>query len=119
MILYRQRRMAQAQDKRVSKLTGLKIQINSGAVNGRKGDLYGKHILVETKTSSQPKKTISVKRLWLDEISSKAFSMGKRFWALVIGDELTKEDFVIMPLDLFDTLCNSYDQEMMLNEDKS
>jgi hypothetical protein len=112
--------MAQGQDKRISKETGLKIQVNSGAVSGRKGDLYGPDILVETKTSEQPKKSVSAKRAWIATIEEQAFSMGKTFWALVVGDETTGEDFVIMPLNLFNVLCESRTQlEEMLSENKS
>ena len=95
------RKLADRQDKRVSKATGLKIEINSGACKGRKGDLKGRDILVETKTLARPQRSISIKKDWLIKLGDQAFSMGKGHHILVFsfGDNT---DYGIMPLkDLY------------------
>ncbi len=101
------RKIAGRQDKRVSKEMDLKIVTNSGAIPGKKGDLYGEDLLVETKTSISIKKSFSIKLAWLDKISQEAFSMGKTFWALFfcMGDQ---DDYVVIDSNTFNELYQSY-----------
>jgi hypothetical protein len=91
------RKLAAKQDRRVSEETGLTIEINSGACRGRKGDLKGRNILVETKTLEKPQKTITLKKEWFEKLADQAFSMGKDYHMLVFsfGDN---EDYGAMPL---------------------
>ncbi len=101
------RKLASKQDKRVSKKSGFNIQLNSGAMAGRKGDLIGYNILTETKTVETPRKTFQIKREWLDKIALQAFEMGKELGILIFsfGDS---EDFVCLRSEDFYKLYEIY-----------
>ena len=71
------RKYSKAQEKRVAKDIGGRVNANSGATDFYKGDVRTKDFLVECKTSTKPVKSFSIKKDWLVKLKEEAFSMGK------------------------------------------
>ena len=85
MGLERKRKIASKQDKLVARQTGFTIQVNSGAVAGKKGDLYDDNMLLETKTIDCPRQQFTIKEAWFEKLDAQAFSMGKMLSAIVFS----------------------------------
>lgn len=85
MGLERKRKIASKQDKLVARQTGFTIQVNSGAVAGKKGDLYDDNMLLETKTIDCPRQQFTIKEAWFEKLDTQAFSMGKMLSAIVFS----------------------------------
>lgn len=73
------------QESIVAKQLGGKKVANSGATQFQKGDVRTDIMLIECKTSTEEKKSFSIKREWLTKLREEAFSMGKRFYALAFN----------------------------------
>lgn len=65
-------------EKRTAKSLGVKQQVSSGSSNFLKGDLYSETCFVECKTCTSEKKSVSIKKEWLDKLEEQCFSMGKK-----------------------------------------
>ena len=91
MGLERKRKIASKQDKLVARQTGFSIQVNSGAVAGRKGDLYDDNMLLETKTIDCPRQQFTLHESWFDKLDAQAFSMGKPLSAIVFSFGKTQQ----------------------------
>lgn len=110
------RKLANKQDKLVSSETGFHIQINSGAVRGRKGDLFDKRTLIETKTCEKPQRSFSIQKAWLDKLATQAFSMGKELGILVFSFG-TRDQYGVLPLSQLMNMYNSVlDYEDLVNQ---
>ena len=84
------------QEKQVAKVAGGKVVANSGATPFNKGDVRNEKCLFECKTSMTEKKSISIKREWLDKLEEEAFAMRKDYPVLVFNfGELTDNYYVI------------------------
>ena len=79
------RKYSKAQEKRVSKGVKGTTQSNSGATPFYKGDVITDDILIECKTMMTEKKSMSIKKQWIDDIEEEAFAMGKPHWALAFN----------------------------------
>lgn len=71
------------QEKKVAKNLGGRQVANSGATNFSKGDVVTELFMLECKTCTEPRKSISIQRDWLDKTKEEAFAMGKPYSALV------------------------------------
>lgn len=76
------RHFSKKQETKVSKSLGLKVQPNSGATPFAKGDVIGENLLLECKTLTEPRKSHTIKKDWLDKNRQEAFSIGKEYNAL-------------------------------------
>lgn len=79
----------------------MKVQPNSGATPFAKGDVVDDLMVLECKTTMEPKKQFTVKKEWMDEIKSEQFQMKKEFSGVVFdfGQDpryviLTENDFL-------------------------
>lgn len=70
------------QERRVANTLNGKVVSNSGAGNFVAGDVITGLFLVECKTSTTPKKSVSIKREWLDKLEEEAFAMCRPYKAL-------------------------------------
>lgn len=97
------RQYSRAQEERVAKTLGGKVNSNSGATDFYKGDVRTKEILIECKTSTKSVKSVSIKKEWLKKLDEEKFSMGKYHSALAFdfGDG---EDYFIINKDLMELL---------------
>lgn len=98
---------SQKQEKRVATRLDLKQVANSGATVFNKGDLRDELLLVECKTSIEPKKSITVHKEWLTKIKEEAFDNGKEMGILVFdfGDGV---DYVVTEIQDFATMYEMY-----------
>lgn len=60
------------QEKYIAKMFDMKQQSNSGATPFSKGDVVGKNILIECKTTIEEKKSFSIKKNVLEDIQKEA-----------------------------------------------
>lgn len=70
------------QENKVAQTLGLRRTKNSGATAFDKGDVSGKHILLECKTLTTAQKSHTLKKEWLTKNEEEAFSRGKLMSAL-------------------------------------
>lgn len=70
------------QEKTVAKLVQGKQTANSGATAFSKGDVKNDLWLIECKTLTEPKKSHSIKKEWLEKNAEEAFAMNKPYNAL-------------------------------------
>ena len=72
------RKFSSRQEKYVAKKFNGKVQPNSGATPFMKGDVViGSNWLVECKTQTTDKKSITIKKEWLDKLEEERFAMRK------------------------------------------
>lgn len=85
------------QEKGVSKKIGGTRVCNSGATPFYKGDVVTDQFLIDCKTCTSEKKSVSIKKDWLDKIRKEAFASGKPHYALFFnyGGE-SSENYVII-----------------------
>lgn len=70
------------QEKQVAKIVNGKQTANSGASAFSKGDVRADNWLIECKTLTEPKKSHSIKKEWLEKNAEEAFAMNKPYNAL-------------------------------------
>jgi hypothetical protein len=94
------------QEKSVAKVLHGKQTANSGATAFSKGDVRTDLFLIECKTTTEFRKSMSVKREWIEKNKEEAFAMNKPYSAVAIdfGDG---ENFYIIDEKLF-TMLNAY-----------
>lgn len=100
------RKIGSIQDKRVKEQTGWRIEVNSGATDGRKGDLKAEELLIETKSPEVKQKSFKLYEAWFDKIRAQAFSMGKRLGIIVFTFN-QMDQYAALPLQDFDNLHRS------------
>lgn len=71
------RKYSSKQEKYVAKSLGGKVQPNSGATPFLKGDVVANDWLVECKTQTTSKKSITIKKEWLEKLEEERFAMRK------------------------------------------
>lgn len=125
MGLERKRKIASKQDKLVARQTGFTIQVNSGAVAGKKGDLYDDNMLLETKTIDCPRQQFTIKEAWFEKLDTQAFGMGKMLSAIVFSFgkaqqyvACTSEQFFNMYKSVIDLTNKVEELEQKLKEAK-
>ena len=65
------------QEKHIAKVTGGKVQSNSGGTKFGGGDVHTDKFFIEAKTSTSDKKSFSIKEDWLYKMREQAFEQGK------------------------------------------
>lgn len=108
------RRYSNSQEKRVAKQLKGKKQPNSGATAFFKGDIITEDFLIECKTMASEKKSISIKKEWIDKNREEAFAMNRRFSAVGFnfGGYNNPENFYIIDEDTMRLLIE------LINKDK-
>lgn len=99
------------QEKNVAKRLNGKRQPNSGATNFRKGDVELKHFLLDCKTVTVPKKSMSIKKEWIDKIKQEAFAMGKSSFAICFNFEPNGQNFYIIDEGTFRYLQEKMEED--------
>lgn len=72
------------QEKKVAKRVGGKQVSNSGATAFNKGDVITDDWLIECKTCTKPKSSMTIKKDWLEKNNEEAFAMRRNFNAVAI-----------------------------------
>lgn len=96
------------QEKKVAKLVNGKQTANSGATSFSKGDVRADNWLIECKTLTEPKKSHTIKKEWLEKNAEEAFAMNKPYNALAFdfGDG---ENYFIIDARTFRKLVDIFD----------
>lgn len=97
------------QEKKVAKAVGGKRVANSGATAFSKGDVSTELFLIECKTCTEPRKSITVHKEWFDKNKEEAFAMRKDY-SVVVFDFGDGENHYVIDERLFQKL-NRYLQE--------
>ena len=65
------------QEKHIAKVTGGRVQSNSGGTKFGGGDVHTDKFLIEAKTSMSVKQSFSIKKDWLNKLQEQTFEQGK------------------------------------------
>ena len=65
------------QEKHIARVTGGKVQSNSGGTKFGGGDIHTKKFFIEAKTPTECRKSFSIKTEWLEIMWEQAFEQGK------------------------------------------
>lgn len=105
------RSASRAQEEKVAKALGGKVQSNSGATSFQKGDVVTNRMLIECKTVMKPQKTVSIKKEWFDKNEEERFAMKKDFSALVFDYGDNDKQYIAMDLKTFQNILDDAKQE--------
>ena len=86
------------QEAKVSKRIGGRRTPNSGATAFIKGDIQTKSFIIECKTCTEARESISIKKEWLDTLKKEMMANGKTNFALFFnfGGIYSDENYVII-----------------------
>jgi hypothetical protein len=90
------RKYSSRQEKYVAKKLGGRVQPNSGATPFLKGDIVMDNWLLECKTQMTDKKSITIKKEWLDKLEEERFAMRKQNMALVFNFGPGQENYYVI-----------------------
>lgn len=79
------RDLSTAQEKYIAKITGGKVQANSGATVFQKGDAKDAQFLIEAKTMMTKQKSVSIKEAWIEKIKEEAFAENREHWTIAFN----------------------------------
>ena len=65
------------QEKHIAKVTGGKVQINSGGTKFGGGDVHTNKFLIEAKTPAKEQTSFTIKKEWITKMREQAFEQGK------------------------------------------
>jgi hypothetical protein len=83
------------QEKRTAKNLGGEVQVSSGSGAFRKGDVITDDFFIECKTNETEKKSVSIKREWLEKMNEQRREMRKRYAALAFDFGSDENYYVI------------------------
>lgn len=98
------RKFSSKQEKYVAKKLGGKVQPNSGATPFMKGDIVMDNWLLECKTQMTDKKSMTIKKEWLDKLEEERFAMRKDNMALVFNFGPGQENYYVLTEKTFKQL---------------
>ena len=86
------------QEAKVSKRIGGRRTPNSGATAFIQGDIQTKSFIIECKTCTEARESISIKKEWLDKLKKEMMANGKTNFALFFnfGGIYSDENYVII-----------------------
>lgn len=78
-----------------------KVQVNSGATDFKKGDVYNDLFLVECKTKVKTSDSISIKKDWVVKNNHERAFMGKPYSALAFSFGPNETNYYVIDEDMF------------------
>lgn len=85
------------QEKHIAKVTGGKVQSNSGGTKFGGGDVHTDKFLIEAKTTAIERKSFTIMKNWLEKMKEQAFEQGKEEAVLAFRfDPNTDEDLYVL-----------------------
>lgn len=106
------RKYSKRQEKYVAKQFGGKVQPNSGATPFLKGDVtIGSDWLVECKTQTTSKKSITIQKEWLNKLEEERFAMRKSNKVLAFNFGPDEPIYCIIDEKTFKTICKENNNE--------
>lgn len=101
------RHYSSKQEEKVAKLLGGRTQPNSGATPFFKGDVIAKDFVVECKTTTQPRKSFSIKWEWLADTEAERIQMRKGYCALAFQFSEEGRNFFVVDEPTFVAMFNA------------
>ncbi len=98
-----------AQEKRIARNLGGKIQPASGGTKFGGGDIHTKHFLIEAKTVLTKKDSFSIKLDWLNKAKEQMFEQGKIRYSLAFQFEPHGNNYYIIDESLMQLLISIID----------
>lgn len=85
------------QEKHIAKVTGGKVQSNSGGTKFGGGDVHTDKFLIEAKTPAIERKSFTIMKNWIEKMNEQAFEQGKEEAVLAFRfDPNTGEDLYVL-----------------------
>ena len=84
------------QEKHIAKVTGGKVQSNSGGTKFGGGDVHTDKFLIEAKTSTSVKQSFSIKKDWLKKLKEQTFEQGKECGVLAFQFEPCGKNYYVL-----------------------
>ena len=85
------------QEKHIAKVTGGKVQSNSGGTKFGGGDVHTETFLIEAKTPTKPQESFTIKLEWLRKMYEQRFEQGKQEAVLAFRFEPdTSSDYYVL-----------------------
>lgn len=113
------RKFSNLQEKYIAKKLGGKVQPNSGAANFVAGDVKLDFMLIDAKTVTTPKKSVSIREEWFDKIKYEAFSMNREMSCIAFNFGPGKSNYYALPEKDFKQLIQTYKERYYDNESDS
>lgn len=91
------RYFSEKQEKHIAKVTGGKVQSNSGGTKFGGGDVHTDKFFIEAKTPTKEKTSFTLKKDWIVKMDEQAFEQGKEEAVLAFRFDPDKgKDFYIL-----------------------
>ena len=84
------------QEEHIAKVTGGKVQSNSGGTKFGGGDVHTDNFLIEAKTSTSVKQSFSIKKDWLKKLKEQTFEQGKECGVLAFQFEPSGKNYYVL-----------------------
>ena len=84
------------QEEHIAKVTGGKVQSNSGGTKFGGGDIHTTSFFIEAKTQTSDKASFSIKKAWFDKMQEQAFEQGKRESVLAFRFGPESKDYYVL-----------------------
>ena len=65
------------QEKHIAKVTGGRVQSNSGGTKFGGGDVHTEKFFIEAKTPTKSQTSFTIKKEWIDKMKEQAYEQGK------------------------------------------
>lgn len=86
------------QEKHIARVTGGKVQSNSGGTKFGGGDVHTDKFFIEAKTSTKEQTSFTIKKEWMYKMREQMFEQGKECCALAFTfDPDKQENFYVIP----------------------
>lgn len=106
------RKYSSRQEKQVAKKLGGRVQPNSGATPFLKGDVsIGSDWLIECKTQTTNKKSITIQQEWLNKLEEERFAMRKTDMALAFNFGPDEPMYYVVTEKVFKDIVRSKENE--------
>lgn len=85
------------QERRIAKVTGGRVQSNSGGTKFGGGDIHTDKFLIEAKTPTKEQTSFTIKKEWITKMREQAYEQGKEESVLAFRfDPNTDEDLYVL-----------------------
>ena len=84
------------QEEHIAKVTGGKVQSNSGGTKFGGGDVHTDKFFIEAKTPTSAKSSFSIKKDWIDKMQEQAFEQGKEESVLAFRFDPDDKDYYVL-----------------------
>lgn len=84
------------QEEHIAKVTGGKVQSNSGGTRFGGGDVHTRLFFIEAKTPTKEQTSFSVKQAWIEKMKEQAFEQGKQESALAFRFDPYGDDYYVL-----------------------